>query len=54
MEAADLDITRFVENSQLLAFLDEEGRARLLKCAQVRDVAAGEPVVREGDPGDAF
>jgi CRP-like cAMP-binding protein len=41
-------------HSEIFSRLDDEGRARLARVAVEQTVAAGQVVLQEGDPGDAF
>ncbi len=50
----DLATSAFVEASVLFRSLDAPERSDLLKLATVQTYAAGEVVLRQGDPGDDF
>lgn len=43
-----------IAKSRILQLLDAEGRERLARIAQEVSYTAGEIVIHEGDPGDAF
>ena len=52
---ADIEETlRFFSNARFLRMLDTQGRKRLLSSAEPKTYKDGEPVVTEGEPGDAL
>ncbi len=50
----DVPVERLIAQSKIFARLDEEGRQRLSRIATQENYAAGDVILREGEPGDAF